>query len=245
MTEERVLQLFAEVAEMQKENARDIKKLQESQKETNKEIEKTSKEIQETNKQIKELSEKTDRQIKESSERTDRQIRESSERTDRQIEKTDKQIEQTSKEIQEMKKTLENLGLNVDGMSKSIGLDTEEFFYSSLKQRKEIRKIKFDYISKNIKVTDGNGGTQEIDVLLTNGSYVAIVEVKNKVSQKSLGQLQKIKDNFFYFHPQFKDYNVIPVIAGKIFPENLKNKAVKLGFTVLTQVGNHIEEYRS
>jgi len=152
---------------------------------------------------------------------------------------------ETSKEIQEMRKTLKGLGLDVDGIGKSIGLDTEEFFYSSLKQRKEIRKIKFDYVSKNIKVTDGNGGTQEIDVLLTNGSYVAIVEVKNKVSQKSLGQLQKIKDNFFYFHPQFKDYNVIPVIAGKIFPENLKNKAVKLGFTVLTQVGNHIEEYRS
>jgi hypothetical protein len=227
MTEERVLQLFAEVAEMQKENARDIKKLQESQKETDKEI-------QETNKQI-----------RESSERTDRQIRESSERTDRQIEKTDKQIEITNKEIQEMRKTLKGLGLDVDGMGKSIGLDTEEFFYSSLKQRKEIRKIKFDYVSKNIKVTDGNGGTQEIDVLLTNGSYVAIVEVKNKVSQKSLGQLQKIKDNFFYFHPQFKGYNVIPVIAGKIFPENLKNKAVKLGFTVLTQVGNHIEEYKN
>ena len=189
MTEEKVLQLLAEIATMQKENTKDIKKLQQSQ------------------------------------------------------DRTDKQLQQTDKEIQEMRKTLKGLGLNVDGINKSIGLEAEEFFYSSLKQQKKLNKIQFDHIFRNIKVTDGKGKDQEIDILLTNGSYVAIIEVKNKVSQKNLEQLKKIENNFLHFHPQFKDYKIIPVIAGKIFSKHLKDKFIKSGFTVLTQVGNHIEEY--
>lgn len=54
-----------------------------------------------------------------------------------------------------------------------------------------------------------------------------MVEVKNKVSQKSIDQLDKIMDRFDYFHPLYKDYKVIGAIAGKIFPKHLQEQTLK------------------
>ena len=82
----------------------------------------------------------------------------------------------------------------------------------------------------------------EMDIFLVNGESVGIVEVKNQVKDKSLEQLTKIVDKFYYFHPEFKNYKIVPAIAGKIFPEYIQNKALKMGFTVITQVGNHTEQ---
>ena len=133
------------------------------------------------------------------------------------------------------------LSQNIDGVNKSIGLDAEEFFYSSLKKNLTIGNIKFDYIYQN-DTRSFKGKTQEIDILLENGSSVGVVEVKNRVSQKSIDQLDKIMDNFDYFHPLYKDYKVIGAIAGKIFPKHLQEQTLKKGYSVIMQQGDHIEQ---
>ena len=154
---------------------------------------------------------------------------------------TSKEVDKTTKQVQEMSKTLKDLGLNVDGINKSTGLEAEEFFYSSFNQKKVLNNIKFDRIVPNFTV-EKDDETQEIDIFLENGNSVGIIEVKNKVKDKHLNQLQKIIDNFYSFHPSFKNYKIIPAIAGKIFPKHLQNKALKNGFVVIKQVGNHIEQ---
>jgi hypothetical protein len=154
---------------------------------------------------------------------------------------TDRQMKETDRQMKDMLKTLKNLGLNVDGINKTTGLEVEEFFYSSFDKEKRLNNIKFDSIISNLRAKK-DGRKHEIDIFLENGNSVGIIEVKNQVKEKDLEQLQKIVDNFYYFHPSFKDYKIIPAIAGKIFPEHLKNKALKNGFVVVTQVGNHIEQ---
>jgi len=142
-------------------------------------------------------------------------------------EKTDKQIQALSR--------------NIDGVNKSIGLEAEAFFYSSLKKNPSIANIHFDYIYQNSK-RDFKGETQEIDILLENGSSVGVVEVKNRVSQKSIDQLDKIMERFDYFHPLYKGYKVIGAIAGKIFPKHLQEQTLKKGYSVIMQQGEHIEQ---
>ena len=154
---------------------------------------------------------------------------------------TGEQMKETDKQMKDMLKTLKNLGLNVDGINKTTGLEVEEFFYSSFDKEKRLNNINFDSIISNLRAKK-DGRKHEIDIFLENGNSVGIIEVKNQVKEKDLEQLQKIVDNFYYFHPSFKDYKIIPAIAGKIFPEHLKNKALKNGFVVVTQVGNHIEQ---
>ncbi|MEA3492439.1 MAG: hypothetical protein U9R27_11120 [Campylobacterota bacterium] len=154
---------------------------------------------------------------------------------------TDKQMKETDKQMKEMIKSFSYLKENVDGISKTTGQEAQEFFYTSFKKNKKINNIEFDSISANLGVAK-NGKKHEIDIFLENGNSVGIIEVKNKVKEKDLEQLQKIVDSFYYFHPSFKEYKIIPAIAGKIFPEHLQNKALKSGFVVVTQVGNHTEQ---
>ncbi|MFK5975809.1 MAG: hypothetical protein QM493_04825 [Sulfurovum sp.] len=162
------------------------------------------------------------------------QLRESQAQTDKQIQETNEQMKKTDKQIKA-------LSQNIDGVNKSIGLETEEFFYSSLKKNPMIANINFDYVYKNDR-RSLKGETQEIDILLENGSSIGVVEVKNRVSQKSIDQLDKIMDRFDYFHPLYKDYRVIGAIAGKIFPKHLQEQTLKKGYSVITQQGEHIEQ---
>ncbi len=155
--------------------------------------------------------------------------------------KTDKQIDKLKQQVEDTSRTLKNLGLNVDGIGKTTGQETQEFFYSSFKKNKSLKDISFDSISPNLEVRK-NERKHEMDIFLENGKSVGIIEVKNKVKEKDLEQLQKIVDNFYYFHPMFKNHKIIPAIAGKIFPEHIQNIALKNGFIVITQVGNHIEQ---
>jgi len=155
--------------------------------------------------------------------------------------KTDEQIRETKDAIKDMSITLKNLGLNVDGINKTTGLEAEEFFYSSLNKEKILNNVRFDSIMSNILV-DKDDRTHEMDIFLENGNSVGIVEVKHRVKEKDIKQLKKIVDNFSFFHPTFKNYKIIPALAGKVFPRHIQNKALKNGFIVLTQVGNHLEE---
>ena len=156
-------------------------------------------------------------------------------------ENTDKQIKETSEQMKQTDKQIKALSKNIDGVNKSIGLEVEEFFYSSLKKKPTIANIDFDFVYQN-DISNIKGRTQEIDILLENGSSIAVVEVKNRVSQKSIDQLEKIMDNFYYFHRDYEDYKLIGALAGKIFPKHLQTQALNKGYSVLTQQGDHIEQ---
>jgi hypothetical protein len=54
--------------------------------------------------------------------------------------------------------------------------------------------------------------------------------------------LYQIIANFPLFHPTFKDHKIHGAIAGKIFPKHLQSLALKKGYYVLTQQGDHVEQ---
>ncbi|MFK5976033.1 MAG: hypothetical protein QM493_05960 [Sulfurovum sp.] len=160
-------------------------------------------------------------------------------------EKTDEQMkasrESIDKEMRKTSKQIQALTENIDGVSKSIGLEVEDFFYSSFKKNPTIGNVKFDFVYQNDK-RNVRGGTQEIDILLENGNNIGIVEVKNRVSQKSIDQLDKIMENFYYFHRDYEGYKLVGALAGKIFPKHLQTQVLKKGYSVIMQQGDHIEQ---
>ena len=179
---------------------------------------------------------------------TDEQMRVTDEQmraTDEQMRATDKQMKEQSREMKEQMratdKKLKSLGIHLDGITKTTGEDAEEFFYSSLTAKDlKLGNMRFDVATKNL-LAKKDGRSHEIDIFLENGDSVAIIEVKNKVKQQSLEQLDHIIENFYEFHPAFKNYKIQGAIAGKIFSEDLQKRALNKGFIVLTQQGNHIE----
>jgi hypothetical protein len=155
------------------------------------------------------------------------ELRKNQDRLRKNQEKTDKQINALTQDI--------------FGISNSIGLEAEEFFYNAIKDKMQIGGVSFDYSYKNDRIRI-KGQEQQIDILLENGNSVGVVEVKNKVTKKTIKQMEQIIEKFYYFHPYFKDYKIIPAIAGKVFPEDLQKIALKKGYSVLTQKGDFMEQ---
>ncbi len=201
----------------------------------------TNEELTKAIAKLRESQAQTDEQIKQ----TGKYIKALSQNTEERMKETGEYIKALSQNTEErMKETgeyIKALSQNIDGVNKSIGLEVEEFFYSSLKKNPTIANINFDYVYKN-NTTNSKGKTQEIDILLENGSSVAVVEVKNRVSQKSIDQLDKIMDNFYYFHKGYEGYKLVGALAGKIFPKHLQTQVLNKGYSVLTQQGDHIEQ---
>ena len=206
--------------------------LRESQRVANKEF----KEAQRVNRaEFKESRRVANEELREAQRVRSEELKESRRAIDRQIESTNEQMKATDRK-------LKSLGIHLDGITKTTGEDVEEFFYSSLTARDlKLGNIKFDVAIKNLLSKKKDGRSHEIDIFLENGNSVAIIEVKNKVKQQSLEQLDSIIENFYEFHPAFKNYKIQGAIAGKIFSKDLQKRALKKGFIVLTQQGNNIE----
>lgn len=86
-----------------------------------------------------------------------------------------------------------------------------------------------------------NGNTIEIDVFMTNGDSVGLVEIKQNFRTKDFKQIDKSVKKFHEFYPQYKGMNVYGAIAAKVIPPRIEKQALEKGYFVLKQQGNHIQ----
>ncbi|HID91847.1 TPA: hypothetical protein EYP45_01855 [Candidatus Peregrinibacteria bacterium] len=114
----------------------------------------------------------------------------------------------------ETDKKCNQLEQHLQGMSKTQGLDIEEFFLSSLQKTPKLGEINFD-------------------IVLENGNSVGIVEVKTKAKLNDLNQLDKLLTRFETFYTTHAGMKKYGVISAKIMPENVEKEALSRGFFVL------------
>ena len=207
----------------------------------------------------------TDRELKElvaslaiSQQKTDEQLRDLQHKmnqTDEQIKATDEQIKATDEQLkdlqhklnqtdEQMKKTdmkIDKIAKMVGNMGNNQGEVAEEYFVNSLKDVLKIGELNFDYLLENVhlqtkKIND------EFDILLVNGSSVAIIEVKYKVHPNVIDSLAK-KIEHLKLMKEYKNYNIYAGVAGFKVPKEVISKAEEKGYFVLKRKGDVIEEY--
>ena len=178
----------------------------------------------------------TSKQMKE----TDKKFAETDKMLSAKFAETDEQMKETNEQIKETDKIVKELTKNIQGVNKSIGEDTETFFYTSLQRKPVLGDIKFDFVDRNVSRTKDLEELQ-IDIFLENGKSVGLVEVKNKVTKKVFKQIESQIEKFPRLHPSFKNYKVYGAIAGKVFPKHLQQEALQKGYFVLVQQGDHVE----
>ena len=175
---------------------------------------------------LKESQKKTDEQLA----KTDKQLA----KTDEQLAKTDKTMRDSFKELERvMKETSKELG----GIGRSQGEVAEEYFYNSLDAKKEINKIKFDFIAQNIYNKIGNL-EGKYDIVLTNGNTIGIIETKYKLQDKDVVKMitQQIP-KFKTLYPMYKNYKLYGGLAGFKVPKGTEEKALKNGLFILKRKG--------
>ncbi|GHV66901.1 hypothetical protein FACS1894199_11260 [Bacteroidia bacterium] len=161
----------------------------------------------------------------------------------------DEQRKKASAEYEEQRKKIaaeaavrmKNIEEAVGGISNNNGYLAEEYFFNALDATRKLGNIKFDFIERNRerhidKVQD------EFDIVMYNGSSVAIIEVKYRARQNSLQHLTTKKvQNFRTLYPEYADHKLYLGIASMSFNEEVINKARKLGIGILKQKGDTIE----
>lgn len=140
--------------------------------------------------------------------------------------------------MKRIERILDQVAKEHGSLANNLGDVAEETFYSGLESTKRLGQQKFTTIARNVRDFKGN----EYDIVLMNGSAVAVLEVKQKVHPKDVEELvNKTIPAFRNSYPQYKDYKLYGGLAGLSFPADARADAEKQGLFVLAQNGKNIK----
>jgi len=160
-------------------------------------------------------------------ERQFQQLKEMFAETDRKMEKTDLKIAKLSEQI--------------GGIDNNIGYHAEQFFQNVFADNKVFGGIKYNDMILNMKHKGEDEGV-EFDIVLKNGSSMALIEVKSRIHPAFVKKFAKERiSKFRKYFQEYKNYNVYLGIAGFSFSEAVLKEAKKYGVGIIRQVGNGIE----
>ena len=181
---------------------------------------------------------KTDAQLAKTDERLN-QIAKMISATDTQLAKTDAQLAKTEAQLAKTDERLNRIAKMVGAMGNNQGDVAEEYFINSLKDSLTLLDKKFDILIPNFKI-EKKRFRDEYDLLLVNGSELAMIEVKYKLHTNDVDKLSKQIINLRDL-PQYKNYKIYAGVAGFKIPDDVVGLAISNGYFVLQRRGNIIE----
>jgi multidrug resistance efflux pump len=161
-------------------------------------------------------------------------------RTDAQLAQTDAQLAKTDAQLARTDAKLEKLAAMVGGMSANQGDMAEEFFYNSLLKSPIIGGVEYERVQAKT-LAGRKGKRKEFDIVLVNGSNVALIEVKFKAHLADVEQAERQVQQYRDIFPEHARYTIYSGIAALSVPEDVVKAAHSKGLFVLKQVGDAIE----
>ena len=158
---------------------------------------------------------------------------------DAKIDKLTQQMAKNDEKFADMREELGNIGHN-------NGLVAEEIVYHSLNKNMTFAGIEFDSIDhgtvRTRKLSDGKKVKGEYDVLLYNGTSVAIIEVKHRVGRDALKRLVEVQlPRFRQIFPEYKDFKMYLGLGGMSFEKGVEEEARQQGVATLMLSGDAVE----
>jgi hypothetical protein len=153
--------------------------------------------------------------------------------------------EQTSRDLLKFQKhttsEVDKLSQYVGNIGKNQGSVAEEFFVNSIGTTLKIGNIQYDELNKNMyrKTKKAEG---EFDIVLVNGTELALIETKYKAHENDVDDLiNKKYDNFKKLYPEYKDYNHHLGLASFFISDEIKEKALDNNVMILQRKGEVLE----
>jgi hypothetical protein len=158
-------------------------------------------------------------------------LTESQAETDRQMKETDRQMKETDRKIDKVNATIGSWSYNQ-------GRFAEEYFFNSFENGKQnFFGEKFDEIKKNLKGTETD---DEFDMVMLNGHFVGLVEVKFKAHENDIPKVLKKASTFKTNFPKYQNHKVYLGLATMAFYPELEKECIRQGIAVIKQVGDTI-----
>jgi hypothetical protein len=159
--------------------------------------------------------------------------------TDRKMQETDRKMKETDRKMQETDRKIDKLAKLYGNVSENSKDVAEEFFKRGLQSKNELFGFSYnevDHLERNTKKLWG-----EFDIVLHNGKYIIVIEVKYKLHPNDVDDFVNRKlPNFKKLFHEYSDKKIIGAVAGMSVPNNSFEQARKHGLLVLTQSGENI-----
>jgi len=122
---------------------------------------------------------------------------------------------------------------------------TEEAIYNSLTKNFTFGGVEFFDIERNKKKFRKNVNLRgEFDMVMINGTTIAIIETKYRVRAKDVTNLfEKKLPDFKILCPEYGNLKIILGIGGMCFEEDSEQIAKNNGIGILKVVGDNVEYY--
>ena len=119
----------------------------------------------------------------------------------------------------------------------------EDMFYNSLEQDMTFAGINFFDIDRKKKRHKKSINLKgEFDIVLINGTTLAIIEAKYRVRPKDISKLiEKQVPDFRLLFPEYNNHKIILGIGGMSFEDNSEQFALKNGIGIIKIVGDKVE----
>jgi len=147
---------------------------------------------------------------------------------------SERRRKENEKEIKAIWQQIKEVGKQIGGVSNSNGEVAESYFINSFKQYPYFAGQDFQVLeinaSKYIKKLDLRG---EYDLLLINGTSVAIIEIKYKAKKDDVQEIINKVENFKILYPQYKDFNIYLGLAALSMEKGAEKEAIKQGVSIV------------
>ena len=165
------------------------------------------------------------------------ELRKRQEETARQMQETDRRMQETDRRMQETDRKIGELG-------NRFGELAEHLVAPGIVQRFNELGYHFDdVIAERVKIPDGQGRIlTEIDLLLENGDYSIVTEVKTRPKVDDIEHHIRRMEILRAHKDRRGDRRKIRgAIAGAVFPKEAKEAAIAAGLYVLEQSGDTMQ----
>ncbi len=146
---------------------------------------------------------------------------------------------ETDKMFKETDRKIDRLAKMYGGVSENSREMAEEFFKRGLEARDSIFGIKYDKVDRFERRTKKLQG--EYDIVLHNGEYTIVIEVKYKLHPKDVDDFINRKlANFKVLFDEYAGKKVIGAVAAMSIPKSSYEAAKEKGLLVLSQSGERV-----
>ena len=199
-----------------------------------KELKAAQKELKAAQKKTEEAQQKTDAALQ-SLAAAHEETKKAQQKTDAALQALAVAHKETEEEQKKTAATVREVSKQYGAYINNQGLQTEHFFVRGLENmQRKVAGIQFDELY--VRHSDQRKRTGiELDAMLVNGQYVALLEVKTKVHVNDIEAVfNKRIATFRKLFPSHGDKHLLVLIGGNMFNDDALDKARDYGFICLT-----------
>ena len=147
------------------------------------------------------------------------------------------------KQVDKVTRQMEETNIRYGSTARNTGRVTEETFFQALKSQKRVGNTTFKSIEHNIRCKDGkpNGHSAELDIVMHNGTYSLIIEVKYLCHLNDVKKFEeKMRTAYAYISKEFNNRQLLFGMAANTFNKNAADYAHEHGMITFHPDGQKV-----